>query len=106
MFDRVGKEVLVMLVAIALSFVLGGPVGAAICFALAAMIALVLWTPLRGWLGIPAKGRAVQDAPAGRVGYHGAPGSTATFRNTRFGTGLDKDILNEGDIDVDGSDVE
>jgi hypothetical protein len=42
----------------------------------------------------------------GRVGYRGRPGSTARFRGTRFGESLDTDIDNQGDIDVEDSDVD
>ncbi len=51
-----------MLAAVALAYLAAGPLGAAICGVLAVVIALVLWTPLRGWLGIkpPAK-----NVPAG-----------------------------------------
>lgn len=94
-----------MLVAIALGFLLGGPIGAAICFTIAAMIALVLWTPLRGWLGISLKNAPSTGESTGRVGYHGRPGSTGNFRGTKFGSGLDTDILNEGHVEVHDSDV-
>jgi hypothetical protein len=102
MLDRIGKEAFLVLIPIPVGVLLGGPTGAAICLALMAMIALVLWTPLRGWLGIPPH----LTESRGRVGYRGRPGSTATFRRTRFGETLDTDIDNEGDIDVDDSDVD
>jgi hypothetical protein len=54
MLDRVGKAVTSMLVAVVLGYVAVGALGAAICGGLAVVIALVLWTPLRGWLGISA----------------------------------------------------
>jgi hypothetical protein len=43
--------------------------------------------------------------PTGRTGYRGRPGSTGTFRATTFGSSLDTDIDNEGDVDVEDSDL-
>jgi len=51
---------------------------------------------------------AVRPSPGvslGRVGYRGRQGSTGKFRGTTFGEGLDTDIDNEGDVDVEDSDV-
>jgi hypothetical protein len=102
MLDRVGKEAFIMLVAIALGFLLGGPTGAAICLVVAVMIALVLWTPLRGWLGIqPSKA----TEPVGRVGYRGHQGSYGNLKNATFGEGLDTAIDNEGNVDASEADI-
>ena len=108
MFDERAFAVVLMLISIAVGYLVGGRLVGVICLALAAAIAIVLWTPLRGWLGIPPATRAGKPTPppGGRTGYRGRPGSTATFRRTRFGEGLDTDIDNEGNIDVDNSDVE
>jgi hypothetical protein len=101
MLDDRAFAVVVALISIAGGYLLGGRLGAVICLLLAAVVVVVLWTPLRGWLGIPKPGGSSR-----RTGYRGHPGSTATFRRTRFGSGLDTDIDNEGDIDVDDSDIE
>jgi hypothetical protein len=77
MLDERGLAVFLMLISIAASYLTGGVLPGIICLALAAMIALVLWTPLRGWLGIPpAKKGSVVDRPAEHVGYRDSPGST------------------------------
>ncbi len=60
---------------------------------------LVAWRQRKANLG------ERDDRAPGRIGYKGRPGSTGTFRRTRFGDGLDVDIDNEGDIDVDDSDL-
>jgi hypothetical protein len=83
MLDRVGKEAFVMLVAIALGFLLGGPTGAAICFALAATIALVLWTPLRGWLGIKTSVKS-RPADSQRIGIDVDGGSIDEIEAVRI----------------------
>jgi len=93
-----------MLVALVVAFVAAGPLGAAICAVLAIMIALVLWTPLRDWLGIPAKNRS-PDVPSGRVGYVGRPGSYGNLKNATFGEKLDVAIDNEGDVDASEADI-
>ena len=43
--------------------------------------------------------------PVVRTGYKGRPGSTGTFRGTTFGSSLDTDIDNEGDVEVEDSDL-
>jgi hypothetical protein len=92
MLDRVGKEVVAMLVAIALGYLFGGPV---ICLALAAMIALVLWTPLRYRLGIPpAKQRYIglEDPVSGQDnGVESAP-----FETTHGGLTIVDDLTLRG----------
>ena len=65
-------------------------------------------SPLVDWW--PWNRKPPSDASQGetkeRIGYRGRPGSTTTFRGTRwFGQKLDTDIDNEGDIDVEDSDV-
>jgi hypothetical protein len=103
MLDRVGKEAFVMLAAVVIGFLAAGPLGAAICGVLAVVIALVLWTPLRGWLGIPATKRSL-DSSSGRVGYRGRPGSYGDLLKATFGEGLDMGIDNEGNVDAGEAD--
>jgi hypothetical protein len=45
------------------------------------------------------------SSPTGRVGYKGRPGSIGKFRGTTFGERLDTDIDNEGDVNVEDSDL-
>jgi hypothetical protein len=71
-----------------------------LCLVVAGMIATVLWTPMRAWLGIPPAAHG-----AGKIGYRGRRGSTGRFNRSRFGEGLDTAIDNEGDIEVDDSDI-
>lgn len=88
-----------MLLAIALGFLLGGPTGAAICFILAAMIALVLWTPLRRWLGI---------APSrGATGYQPirAPATSPEPTQSSVGIDLEDVIADISDNHIQGFDT-
>ncbi len=89
-----------MLTAVALAYLAAGPLGAAICGVLAFVIALVLWTPVRGWLGIPATKKRSLEASSGRVGYRGRPGSYSDLSKATFSEGLDTGIDNEGDVDA------
>ena len=91
-----------MLATIALAYLAAGSLGAAICGVLAFVIAIVLWTPLRGWLGIPP---AVGTEPVGRVGYRGRLGSYGNLKNATFGDKLDTAIDNEGDVDASEADI-
>lgn len=94
-----------MLAVVALGYVAAGSLGAAICATLAAMIALVLWTPLRGWLGIPPKKAENAAEATGRVGYRGRPGSYGNLKNATFGDKLGIAIDNEGDVDASEADI-
>jgi hypothetical protein len=104
MLDRVGKEAFVMLAAVVIGFLAAGPLGAAICGVLAVVLALILWTPLRGWLGIPPKQEPSTET-GGRVGYRGRPGSYGNLKNATFGEKLDTAIENEGDVDASEADI-
>lgn len=87
-----------MLVAIPLGFLLGGPIGAVICLVVAAMIGLVLWTPLRGWLGIPAKGQGADQF---------APPATSLPEPAQPSVGIDLDgvVADISDNDIQGFDT-
>jgi hypothetical protein len=69
------------------------------CFALAALIALAMWTPARSWLGIPQPVKV--EADNARVGYIGRKGSTGNLKKARFGKALDVGIDNAGDVDAE-----
>jgi hypothetical protein len=62
--DSFGNWALGTLVVFILALIIGGFLLAMICLFVSAEIALVLWTPLRGWLGIPEA--STQAAAAGR----------------------------------------
>jgi hypothetical protein len=63
MLDERAFAVVLMLISVALGYLgyvaLGGVLPGVICLVVAAMIAAALWTPLRGYLGIPS----CQSAP-------------------------------------------
>lgn len=69
MLDERGLAVFLMLISIAASYLVGGVLPGIICLVLAAMIAVVLWTPVRGWLGIPsAKSKSTPPTQADEPG--------------------------------------
>lgn len=53
--DGFGNWALGTLVVFILALIVGGFLLAMICLFVSAEIAMVLWTPLRGWLGIPER---------------------------------------------------
>ncbi len=64
--------------------------------AAALMLAVIMWTPLRGWLGIGSAAMAGE----GRTGYIGRHGSKGNLRKATFGKSLDVGIDNAGDVDA------
>lgn len=99
---RQAGSVVGVLIATALAALITGPIGAAACLAAALMIWFAFgYGPARRWLGLPGPKKERQ----GRTGYKGHPGSTGRFRNTDFGDTLDVDIDNEGDVDVEDSEL-
>jgi hypothetical protein len=53
--DSFGNWALGTLVVFILALIVGGFLLAMICLFVSAEIAVVLWSPLRGWLGIPER---------------------------------------------------
>jgi len=53
MLDQLGKGTIVALLSAVLGYAVNGILGVLIALFIALVIALVLWTPLRGWLGLP-----------------------------------------------------
>ena len=58
---------MITLVLTAAAFIFSGPVAGCIVLALAVMLAVVLWSPLRGWLGIPGGPSGAADPLADPV---------------------------------------
>lgn len=99
-----------VLVTTGLGVLLGGPLTGAICL-IAALLLAAAWyiPPIRRWLGLKLHRSAAapgeSSTETGRVGYKGHPSGTATFRGTTFGSDLDTSIDNEGQIDVQDSEL-
>jgi membrane protein implicated in regulation of membrane protease activity len=100
--DERAFAVVLMLIPIAASFLFGGVLLGVICLVLAAMISIALWTPVRGWLGIPAPKQG-QDG-GGRIGYIGRKGSRGDLSKAKI-EGQDTAIDNEGDVDASEADI-
>jgi hypothetical protein len=69
MLERAGKVAIPMLFFVGIPFLFAGPVVGIVCWLLAAILAIVLFSPARGWLGIkaPAKNVPVADRPRAGV---------------------------------------
>jgi hypothetical protein len=78
------------------AFLAGSAIAGEMCLAFAAAIVLIMWTPLRGWLGIPRV--AMSDGQ--RIGYIGRAGSFGNLRKARLGKRLDVGIDNEGEVEA------
>jgi hypothetical protein len=68
--DSLRNWALGTLVVFILALIVGGFLLAMICLFVSAEIALVLWTPLRGWLGIPER-RTRKPRPRVKVAEQG-----------------------------------
>lgn len=93
-----------------LSVLLGGPLAGVVCLVAALLLAAAWYVPpLRRWLGLklgrPTATEGESGTDTGRVGYKGRASGTATFRGTTFGSDLDTAIDNEGQIDVQDSEL-
>lgn len=84
-------------------FLFKGPVIGAICWTIAALVALVQWTPLRGWLGLPAR-----ELKSGTV-YHRGQTTVVRVRDStdvrlynNIGVGTDSavDVTNVDGLDA------
>lgn len=69
-------------------FLFEGAIIGIICWLLAAMIGLVLFTPLRGWLGIPTFGASAPPTPSK---------PTTTFHGGTLGGSADLDVRSSAD---------
>lgn len=103
MFDRVGKAAIPMLFFAGIPFLFAGPMIGIICWLLAVILLILLFTPVRGWLGITPSTRRSSEV-TGRIGVDAAPGSYTNVSKATFGEGLDTAIKNEGEVDASEAD--
>src|SRR3954466_8425797 len=96
--DPAGGAALAGVIPPGLSFALRGATAAMVFLALAAIIGLVLWTPLREWLGLPPATR--DTATPARRGLVNRSTGVADVSRARFGAALDEAIYNEGEVDA------
>jgi hypothetical protein len=105
MLDRIGKVAIPMLFFAGIPFLFAGPVIGVICWVIAAALIVVLYTPVRDWLGIP-RPQKTSSPIRERVGYRGRTGSYGNLSQAKFGKDLDTAIDNEGDVDASKADFE
>lgn len=90
--------VLIPIAAGAFAWAVGTLFVGVVCMLVLAAMVLALWTPLRGWLGIPrGSGKAV--LPTGRIGVHTRPGGRTGISTLRT-KGLDTAVYTEGEFDA------
>jgi hypothetical protein len=105
-FEQAGKAAIPMLIFAGIPFLFTGPAIGIICWLIAAVLLVVLYTPVRGWLGIPPVKKASSETAEPESTVVRVRNSQGVTNIGNVGYGTDSVIDAEGVKDLTNIDNE